>query len=214
MIKTRRFNFRLFLASGLASLLLAACSVLPKAEPQHVYALPQTQVQDQAVPATAGLPWSLRVQTPYSSRMLNSNRIVVRPDHSEISVYKGVRWSDPAPVLLRDRLVDAFRTQSRIAAVSSDSVSLLSDLELGGDLNSFQVEYADGAPAVHIQLDAFLVHPSESRVVASRRFSIEQPVTGKEVPDVVLAFGKAADRLAVDIVAWVLKHSPNVVKGS
>ena len=141
--------------------------------------------------------------------MINSSRIVVRPDNSEVSVYKGVRWSDTAPVMLRNRLVDAFRTQSNIRAVSTDSAQLAAKLEFGGDLNRFQVEYQNGQPVVHIQLDAFLVDPMDSRIVASQRFSVEQPVDGEQVPEVVLAFGEAADRLAFDIVAWVLEHSPN-----
>lgn len=214
MTRTCSIRARAGLACAvMALLMLAACSVLPQSEPQQVYTLPATQVPDQAGAAASVQPWSLRVQTPYSGRMLNSSRIVVRPDQSEISVYKGVRWSDPAPVMMRDRLVDAFRTQSQIVAVFGDSAHLPSDLELGGDLNRFQVEYREGVPTVHIQLDAFLLNPADSNIVASRRFSIEQPVNGKEVPEVVLAFGETADRLAVDIVAWVLQHSPSVVKG-
>ena len=192
---------------------LAGCTILPKSEPQTVYALPEAQITDQSASAASVQPWSLRVQTPYSSRMLNSSRIVVRPDDSEISVYKGVRWSDPAPVLLRNRLVSAFRTQTSIASVSNDSIHMMSNLELGGDLNRFQVEYQNGVPTVHIQLDAYLVEPSDSHIVASQRFSVKQPADGKEVPDVVLTFGEAADRLAIDVVAWVLKHGPVEVKG-
>lgn len=196
-----------------AVIVLAGCSVLPKAEPQTVYALPDTQITERVQTTQSVQPWALRVQTPYSHRMLNSNRIVVRPDNSEVSVYKGVRWSDPAPVLLRDHLVNAFRTQAAVASVTSDSTHLTADLELGGDLTRFQVEYQDGTPVVHIQLDAFLVDPSNSHIVANQRFFVTEPVKGKEVPEVVLAFGEATDRLAVDIVAWVLKHSPNGVKG-
>ena len=214
MIETRRLNVRFFLDQArygvfaLFAVMLTGCSILPKSEPQTVYALPETETADQSVSTSSAQPLSLRVQTPYSNRMLNSSRIVVRPDNSEISVYKGVRWGDPAPVLLRNRLVNAFRTQAAIASVTNDSTHIMSDLELGSDLNRFQVEYKDGVPTVYIQLDAFLVNPAGSHIIASQRFSVKQPVNGKEVPDVVHTFGEAADRLAVDVVAWVLKHSP------
>lgn len=221
MSKARRFNAGIRGVNARAYqwgvafslVFLAGCSVLPKSEPLTVYALPQAQVTDASARTPPDQQWSLRVQTPYSNRMLNSSRIVVWPDNSEISVYKGARWSDPAPVLLRNRLVNAFRTQAAIAAVTNDSTHVMADLEFGSDLNRFQVEYLDGVPIVHIQLDAFLVNPSGAHIVASQRFSVKRPARGKEVPDVVLAFGEAADRLAVDVVAWVLKHSPAEVKG-
>lgn len=213
MSKTNRFRSTAFIAAALTALLLAGCSILPEPEVQQVYTLPQSAAETPDASPASARPWTLRIQTPYSNRMLNSSRIVVRPDNREISVYKGVRWSDPAPVMLRNHLVDAFRTQSNIAAVSSDSTQLVASLVFGGDLNRFQVDYQNGEPAVHIQLDAFLVDPSNDHIVASRRFSIEQPVNGKEVPEVVRAFGEAADRLAVDVVAWVLKHSPNGSEG-
>lgn len=213
MINPCCFNPRAFFVATLTALLLAGCSVLPEREIQQIYALPQTPLAAPDIRTTSAKPWSLRIQTPYSNRVLNSSRIVVRPADSEISVYKGVRWSDPAPIMLRNRLVDAFRTQSNIAAVSSDSAHLVSTLEFGGDLNRFQVEYQNGVPTVHIQLDAFLLDSADGHVVASRRFSVEQPVNGAQVPEVVLAFGEAADRLAVDVVAWVLKHSPNGSEG-
>lgn len=213
MSTLRRFHPPALFFAALLAALLTGCTVLPEREIQQVYTLPQTELNVRDASPSSVKPWSLRVQTPYSSRMLNSSRIVVRPDDSEVSVYKGVRWSDTAPVMLRNRLVDAFRTQSSITAVSSDNASLSSALEFGSDLNRFQVEYQNGQPTVHIQLDAFLVDPSDAHIVASRRFSVEQPVNGKEVPEVVLAFGEAADRLAVDVVAWVLKHSPNGSEG-
>lgn len=195
---------------AVAPLLMAGCSVLPEAETLQVYSLPQVPgTETPATPAPSGQEWSLKVQTPYSNQILNSNRIVVRPDHRELSVYKGARWSDPAPVMLRDRLVDALRTRLPATVFGNGSVSVSTDLELGGDLNSFQVDYQTGAPMVHIQLDAFLVKTDSSQVVASRRFSVQEAVNGKEVPEVVSAFGRAADTLSDELAAWVRQHGPD-----
>lgn len=213
-MRNTRLSSRLGLLATLGLFaVLTGCSVLPKAEPQTVYTLPEPKLEQQDASAQTGSTWTLKLLTPYSSRMVNSNRIVVQPDRREMSVYKGVRWSDPGPVMLRDYLVNAFRTQTRIDAVSSDSANLVADLELGGDLNRFQVEYRDGIPSVHIQLDAFLVRSSDSNIIASQRFFMIKPVDGKEVPEVVMAFGEAAEQLAAEITDWVVQHSPNGVKG-
>lgn len=200
-------------------LALSACSILPQAEPQSIYTLSyapaaQSGTMDGAVGTTADpvRPWSLRVRTPYSPRLLAGTRILVQPAPGELSVYKGAAWNAPAPQLLRDHLVDAFRREARLESVSNDSMHLHADLELGGDLNVFQVVYENGVPVVHIQFDALLVQPSGSAVIANRRFDIRQPVDGKDVPEVVRAFARAADTLARDVVTWAVQSGPQASK--
>lgn len=194
------------------TVLLVSCSVFPEAEQQVVYTLPA--VNDVKVGTSSEVPVQsrpLRILTPNSNRMVGGSRILVWPDQGEIRVYKGVRWSDPAPVMLRDRIVGALRADGRLGPISNDSTHLASDLELGADLNSFQVEYVDDQPFVHIQLDAYLVEPTGSQVRASRRFEVTQPVSGTAVPQVVQAFGQATDALTHDMVEWVIKHAPAIM---
>ena len=74
--------------------------------------------------------------------------------------------------MLRNRLVDAFRDNGRIAGLSSDETSLQADYFLSGDLRAFQTEYENGQPVVVIRFDARLVKSSGLRIVASRRFDI------------------------------------------
>ncbi len=196
----------------MAALSLSACSILPKPETLIVYQLPASAVSRQTETRTLpALPWSLLIATPYSSQVIDSQRVLVVPQGSQVSAYSGVRWSDPAPILLRDRLAGAFRANGRLNSVSIDTGNVAADFELGGDLVAFQVVYQDGIPVVHIHYDASLTRPDDNRVVATRRFDVAQPVQGKETPEVVVAFGRAADRLAAEMVKWTLQsaaHSP------
>lgn len=189
--------------AGTAIALLSACSVLPKAEPQQIYRLPATPLPHDA---GAAVNWSLRIDTPHAERMIDSSRITVLPQGDTMSVYKGARWSDSATTLLRNRLVDAFRDNGRIAGLSSDETSLQADYFLSGDLRAFQTEYENGQPVVVIRFDARLVKSSGLRIVASRRFDIRQPVNGTAVPQVVAAFGQATDALAAQVVGWTLQQ--------
>jgi cholesterol transport system auxiliary component len=134
---------------------------------------------------------------------LDSTHIAVLPRGNIITTYQGARWSDRAPRLLRNRLLDAFRTDGRFASLSSDDAQLQADLELAGDLRAFQSEYVQGAPVVVISYDAQLVDGRSRKIVATHRFDIRQPVAGKEVPQVVTAFGQATDRLANQVIRWV-----------
>ncbi|MCO2841407.1 ABC transporter [Pseudomonas aeruginosa] len=185
---------RLSLAAGLAALAtLGACSILPEAQVLQV--------------GTRPVDWSLRIARPRTSLVLESPRIAVRPHGDEISVYQGARWSDPAPSLLRDRLMQAFQADGRVRGLSSDDSNLQADFELGGDLRAFQTEYPNGQASALIRYDARLVRTDDKRVVASRRFEVSQPVDGKKVAAVVSAFGKAGDTLSAQVLDWTLRQA-------
>lgn len=187
----------------LAALLLAsACSILPKPDPVDTYLLPSSPVSARAAADGARLPVSLRVLRPSSGQHLAGQRIVVVPQDNLVSVYKGASWSEPAPVLLRDRLLDALRGDGRIAALSNDETRVQADFEIVSDLRAFQSEYRNGVPEVVIRLDARLVQRDERRIVASRLFETREPAPGTDVPQVVTAFGAASTRLAGEVSAW------------
>jgi cholesterol transport system auxiliary component len=192
-----------FLVAAAAATVLAACSILPKSESPDIYLLPAT-VSTAAI--AAPVDWSLRVDTPQASRSLDSTRIAVLHDANVITNYQGARWNDNAPIMLRNRLLDAFRADGRIRGLSSDDGSLQADLELGGDLSAFQSEYHDGKPDVVVRYEARLVNPHNRRIVATRSFEVRQPVNGTAIPQVVTAFGQASDALAGQLVAWTMQQ--------
>ena len=95
---------------------LSSCSILPKAEKLEIYQLPSSSIPRSA--QAGSLPWALRIATPHSSQLTDSMRVLVLRQENQISAYKGIRWGNPAPVLLRDQLAEAFRTDGRFSSVS------------------------------------------------------------------------------------------------
>ena len=191
---------------------LAGCSVLPDKETLVFYQLPAVEAAPAAQHAAnaQSVPPVLRITTPYGDRAVASTRILVEPEPNRISAYKGVRWADAAPLLLRDRLVEAFRTRDVFRSVVADTGVLKADFELTSELSQFQVVYQDGSPVVVVVMDATLVDLASSRIVASHRFQIEQAVQGKEVPEVVQAFGRAVGRLAAQLLDWAQRQAQTV----
>lgn len=202
-------------ASALLSALLSACSIIPKPEAASVvYRLPSaiTQITQAAPPAVPSKPtFSLRIAVPKATTMIDGMRITVLPDSDQVTAYKGVRWSERAPVLLRNRLFDAFQATGEVAALSVDDNNLDADIELAGMLRSFQSEYHDGHPVVVIRYDALLTSAGAHRIIASRRFDVQVPADGASVAQVVRAFGQASDQLAAQVVPWVLANAPRDV---
>lgn len=195
---------RLLMLSMLA-MLLSACTILPSAPVSQVYLLPVPPATN--APRAQTVNWSLRVSQPTTSQFLNSSRIAVQPQGQEIAVYQNSRWSDPAPILLRNRLIQEFRADGRIRAVSSDDDSLQADVELSGDLSAFQGVYLTDKSEVLIRFDARLVRISDRRIIATHHFEIRQPISGTKMDEVVQAFGLASDQLAAQVLNWMLQQS-------
>ena len=205
MKRTYRLAGSIVLATSLS--VLSACSILPKPEMVDVYWLPYAQAPI-AASRSAAVNWSLRLDKPMASAALNSQNIAVVPEGNLISNYKGARWSDPAPVLLRNRLLDAFLQDGRIQGLSTDDTTVQADYELGGELLAFQTHYNGKSPEVLIQYNARLVRSSDQRVIASKRFEARQPLSNPMVPGVVAGFGQASDTLMPQVVQWVMQQGP------
>ncbi|MGN6312898.1 MAG: ABC-type transport auxiliary lipoprotein family protein [Rhodanobacteraceae bacterium] len=196
-----------------AMALLGACSILPPNETPDVYVLPHAA---QTASGTNGpqLDWQLRVDTPEATGMLTGSGIVVMPEPGKVTVYKGAQWADPAPVLLRERLVDAFLATHRLPAVTSEADSLSADFVLSGDLRAFQSEYRNGSPMVVIRFDAQLRRGGSREVLAARSFEVTASPSGVAVPQVVQAFGQACDQLSAQVVEWTLAQGQNASRKS
>ena len=178
---------------------LSACSVIPETEPVTVYQLPAPTV---AATDVKPVPVSLRINTPRAGIAISGPRMLVNPQGDQISAYKGVRWSDPAPALLREHFTRAFDLSAAVEQVSNDDHGLHADYLLSSDLRRFQVSYVDGPPRAIIELDTRLVDPSNRRMLAHRTFVVEEVLEDTEVPAVVRAFGRAAARLEAELIPW------------
>ena len=189
------------ISSLLLACLLSACSLLPTSEQVQIYRLPTiTSAHNQA----ETLNWSLRLMTPHTNQTLDSVRIAVIPEGNLITNYKGIRWSERAPVLLRDRLLDAFQTDGRLQTITSDTSTFNVDVELTSELAAFQSEYRNGKPEIRIILDMHLVNSQSQQVVTSHRFDVRQSSKNSDTKSVVQAFGLACDSLSREVVDWTI----------
>lgn len=192
------------LALAAALSLAGACSILPQSEPVDIYRLPVNQASHSNTP----VDWSLRLNKPLASEALAGPRIAVIPQGDVISSYKGARWSDPVPLLVRNRLLDGFQRDGRVQRLSADDSNLQADYELSGELLAFQSEYQpDGKVEVVIRFVARLVQGRSQRILTSTRFEVRQPLADTRVSTVVAGFGEASDLLAGLVVGWTVAQS-------
>lgn len=182
---------------------LVACTVLPEPESLRLFVLP-LQTSESVAGSGPGLSTILRVRSPQAGPVLSTARIAVLPRDNEVTAYRGARWSEPVPSLLRDRVIEAFLENGRLAGVHDDQNRFAADLELHSKLQAFQSEYEAGEPRVRIRLDVRLTDSAGRRVLAARRFEISEPSPDEDIETVVATFGRAADRLSDRLVSWTL----------
>lgn len=188
--------------------LLTSCSVLPSAPSLQSYVLPSYSNKADNNTYKRPVNLSLRIAQPNTSQFLSGPRIAVQPDNSEIAFYSGARWSDRVPVLFRNRLVQEFRLNGSVRAISSDDDAIQADYILNGDLISFQGVYTSSNKSeVVIRYDANIIRTTDRRIVASRTFEIREPILSTQMSKIVDSFGLANDRLARDVLNWTLQQA-------
>lgn len=185
---------------------LSACTLVPQAEPLTIYQLPAPGL---TASAAKPLALSLRIATPQAGSVLSSPRMVVNPQGNELQTYKGARWSDPVPALLREHLIRAFEQRAVLAAVSTDENTFRADVHLSSDLRRFQVIYAGSRPVAVIELNARLISPASRKIIAGKTFTVEQPLPSAEIPGVVEGFKLASDELAAELIDWTQRQLEN-----
>ena len=196
----KQLRHRLMAGATLIGLLsLSACTVFPEAELLTIYQLPAPELE---ASSAESLPLSLRIGTPQAGSVLSSPRMVVNPQGNELKTYKGARWSDPVPALLREHLARAFEQRQLFKAVSTDENAFRADINMSSDLRRFQVIYRDGQPFAVIELNARLIDPVSRDILAGKFFKVEQALPASQVPGVVEGFKQASDELASQVIDW------------
>lgn len=191
--------------STLGVLLLSACAALGGGSngADTIYS-PDPRVA--ADPAWPEVSWQLSVTSPLAARLLDSARIVVRPNPNEMQVYKNASWAKRPSEMLEDALLRALEDSGRIPAVARQGSGVSADYKLVLDLRRFESYYAQpgAVPAATIEVNAKLLHASDQQVVAMHTFLHAQPSASSAVPDVVVAFEQALGAVTGEIAGWVL----------
>lgn len=185
-----------------AMLLLASCSILPEQVPVDLFQLPPPTVQ---AASTGPRLASLRIERPLSSEALGGSRLLIMTADNQFQAFPNARLAAVVPSLWRDWLLDAFWRDGRVEGLSAASEGLQAELELGGTLRAFHVDYAGTRAEAFIQYDATLIDTGTRRIVASRRFEARQALSAVDVPSAINALGVAANALARDLIAWTLQ---------
>ncbi len=78
---------------------------------------------------------------PSAARMVDSPRINVRPTPSQMEIYKGASWAQPATDMIEDTLLRGFEDSGRIRGVARSTAGIRADYKLSTDVRRFESDY-------------------------------------------------------------------------
>lgn len=154
-------------------------------------------------PASKIVTAQVLVPEPSALKALNSERILVRPNGSEIAYLPGAQWSDRLPHLIQQRLVQTFENVGHVrAGVPGQGLSI--DYQVVSELRSF--DYDAGTHQARIELGVKLMNDRTGKVVASDVFAGEAPVSDDAPASVTAGLDALLTGQMKAIVAWTLKR--------
>lgn len=203
---------RLLLPAALLAT-LAGCSILSSGD-RNAVTIYSPAVQVKVDPSWPTVAWQLVLSKPSATRMVDSPRINVRPSPSELEIYAGATWAQPATDMIEDALLRGFEDSGRIGGVGRAAAGIRADYRLATDIRRFESDYrGQPTPTVVIEINAKLIHVVDQRVVIDRTFRQEQPVASTDVPAVTAAFEKGLNALTADVVGWALSSGQKDTDG-
>ncbi len=200
----RRLRAGLLLLAAVAGTGVAGCSIFASKKPVTIYAA------EPALPvarAAAPVAWRLSVAQPRANRQLSSPRILVSPAPGIIEVYPLAQWSDPAPDLIGDLLLETLESSGRILGLDRAISGLDADYQLGTELRDFQLEVQPAPPHAVISLYARLRSTSENRIVAGHLFQARIPASSTNITAAVAAFNEALTSMLPAVADWTMQEA-------
>ena len=166
-----------------------------------------------AVPGGDALAAALSVARPRATSALDTSRIAVVQPGSAFDYFSGVRWSEPAPQMLQQMLVEALVADGRFATTVAAPSRVPTEYLLDVEVRAFAAFYAQAgaAPEVRVQWQVTLVDTRSGARVTS--FVAETKATAAEDRRgaVVAAFQQAAYAAVQDTVARVRAATSSLV---
>ncbi|MGE5270971.1 MAG: ABC-type transport auxiliary lipoprotein family protein [Thiohalocapsa sp.] len=188
----------------LLPLLLAGCGgLLSNAPERQLYRInPSFAFPVGVRPLTA----QLLIAAPTAPAGLDTKRIALSHSPVTLDYYAGVEWTDRAPFLVQDALVEGFQKSGTVPKVAADRGGLRADYVLDTAIDDFAASYdsPQGAPLVRVALNAKLVRMPERVIVAHQAIHHEQRAAANAMPEIVHAFDGALGGAVQDVVAWTV----------
>ena len=154
-----------------------------------------------AAPAAANsYPAALLVGRLSAPHLYRDTRVVYRTGATEIGTYEYHRWVEPPTDMLEAMLMRVLRDSGKYPSVQRQGANARGDYIVRGRLNEFGEVNAGGLTA-RISFEMELYDVKSGTTVWSHFYAHDEPVNGKDVPAVVEALNRNAQRGLGEVAA-------------
>jgi cholesterol transport system auxiliary component len=155
--------------------------------------------------------YQLVVTVPDAPQSLDTARIALARSPTTIDYFASSSWTDRAPVMVQDLLVESFENTKKIVSVGRDTSGLRADYVLVTDLRDFEARYYQGTdrpPQVRVRLTAKLIKMPEREIIGGLDAVKTTDAERNDIDSIVNAFGDATGNAMKMIVQWTLRTVP------
>jgi cholesterol transport system auxiliary component len=146
---------------------------------------------------------SLAVELPAVPLILQTLRLPVTTSAIEVRYLTGAAWAEQPNRQFQRLLADTLAAKG-VPVLDPRQTRTPPARTLTGTLARFGLDVSDPAsPVVRVRYDAQLGASRTAPTVLLRRFDAEEPVAAQTPVAVAAALNRAANRVAVDVAAWV-----------
>lgn len=195
--KTKSFR-RLAYVAGLSFALASCVSFGAKAPPTLLILTASSSVQSGA--AQSGSPANaLIILQPEVPQKINTNRVPVQIDDSNIAYLKDALWADKPARMMQNLLMETISAKTGRLVLNEVDAAGKAQQYLSGSLMEFGIDSA--AMEAVVVYDA--VKMVRGQTVEKRRFEARETVSAIEPGPSGAALNKAANKVAEEMAAWV-----------
>lgn len=194
-------------AALLALTALTACSTISAlgevSTPLSVYDL--RAPENAPVIRGSQLARDVIVEIPTTSGVLDTDRILIRPDAIEAQYLPDVRWGDDVPIMMQTLMLRSLENTNGLRYVGRRPLAGSGDYAIVTELVDFQAELTGEETAiVTIRMTSRLVREQDASIAASRTFSATVDAASIETPALIDAFDRASDEVLIEFADWTM----------
>ena len=148
--------------------------------------------------------WQLVVPEPTALLAVNSDKIKLRPSATaETTDIADARWSDNAPILLQEKIIQSFENAGYSKSVSRPRDGFEAGYQLLLDIRVFSLSTA-GSPVGEIEFEAKVLG-TDGKIIAAKTFKDSAPASGTDAPATAAALSEAFDKATAALVPWTVE---------
>lgn len=192
-----------------AAVAMAGCSGATR--PSKYYALELPAMPAQASGNSHAV--SLLVGRMTAPHLYRDDRLVYRSTGLELGTYEYHRWAEPPTDMLEAMIVRMLRTSGKYQTVQALHSNARGDYIVRGRLHDFEEVAGESSGIVaRVAMEVELYELKSGKTVWTHFYAHDEPVAGKDVPDVVAALNKNVQaglaQMTASLDQYFTQHPP------